>query len=172
MSDRFPCEIVIGGKIPKELQSDLIQVIADSGAGPNWGEEWTKEDLQERIDNGCWLIFVRHDQAPYGEIEDVQAFCREHDIDYNMYSDAYCEHDAYNTSARSGKEFGFLSDQNGSNLIKVDDVRKPIEELLKVLPDNLHVYPTPMFIPDIKKILQHIRDSLNIPPDLTPIEWV
>ena len=130
MSDCFPGDITIGGKIPEHLLDELIISITTECSTKDWSDLWTKEELQKafRTDD---FIKVCDDQARYGEIQTVKEFLIKNQIPFDMHSDAFSEFDAVNTYYRNinGKyeEISFLSTQDGNDLIPLDNIQKIVE---------------------------------------------
>lgn len=131
MSDGFPAEITIGGKIPVSLREGLAEALEQDGAKLDWDKELSKNEIIEMIDNEDTPCFT-NDQACNGSFQETLSFCREkRSIDFDHYSDAYAEYDGEAIIYRDGEELTFLRSQNGQLLVSYDKVRKVINDIMK-----------------------------------------
>jgi hypothetical protein len=137
MSERFPAVITIGGKIPRKLIPDLIDVINTSGAGVEWGNHNTFEGLEtltEVVGNNDHLVLC-DDEARYGEFEDLECFLRNNDIPFDRHSAAWYEYDGDIVSFRpkssdnDNETWHFHATQNGNRMVSFDKVSK-VRDLL------------------------------------------
>jgi hypothetical protein len=128
MSDRMSAEIWIGGAVPKRLVPELCQAIQESGASNDWSESnfapETAEDLLGTVDGDGHLELMDH-EARYGELPELEAFCREHGIAFDRQSDAKYEYSAELVRFRpedGGQTFVTTTDQEGTLLVEVTAV--------------------------------------------------
>ena len=149
MSDRYPAEISIGGKIPKKLISSLLDALEGDGVMDSGFESsLDREEIANVIqlaDKGKTTADFADDQASYGTFSETEAFCEKHRLGFVRHSDAYSEFNAERvvflpeTGMKEPKICD--SDQNKGTLISLEKLRsyKPTTPLSKVIAD-LSVY--------------------------------
>jgi len=149
MADRFAAEIWIGGKVSntKRLFPDdpddnttilqgLIGALHEDGASHAYGDtaiepnctDW--DGLAKYLDDES-LLHLKNDQAVNGEFPETEAFCVEHDIEFDRNSDHYCEYDAESAYWRPGQEgvIVMYTDANGREIIAGDTVRQALAKI-------------------------------------------
>ena len=154
MADHFPGEIHIGGPIPRELLNKLVKVIVAQGVSlEDYGAPAaTEETLRKEFGEGK-VIDLFHEQARYGQFDDLEAFLVKRRIHFDRHSDGRYEFDAEKVFYRGGKEpVIFPSGQSGSVLLRRDDV-------MRILDDG--------GLDDHRKV-EAIRE-LACPPEATPL---
>ena len=132
MADRFPGEIHIGGtlRVADHDADDVSEFLGQCSEQPTqWGESshggaLTLETIDEVIDEDTGWITFRHDQACYGEFQELEEICRELGLSYDRTSDAKYEHDGELVRWRPGMEQPLVENatQSGSPLIDRDRV--------------------------------------------------
>lgn len=84
MAERCSASIVIGGTLAARHVPDLLAVIADEDARPEFdGAAFTSAELV----SGQTLILCAHEVA-WGTFRLLEAFCQEHGLAYSRWSDA------------------------------------------------------------------------------------
>lgn len=98
MSDRIPAKIEIGGVVyPNFLDEFISEVNNSNGQRFNdWGGaradiKMTKE-LKEYIHDGYFTLV--DDEASFGEFEELENFCRDHNLSYRRATSAKYEYNA------------------------------------------------------------------------------
>jgi len=128
MSDRFPAEITIGGRIPRRLLDELAGMIASEGVSIDWQYTLDKAAVQKAIEEaGAKGETVRFtdDEACYGQFEDLENWLTSHGIDFDRHSDARYEYDGENAHGRGRKRPVIMnSDQSGNDLVSAEEVRR------------------------------------------------
>jgi hypothetical protein len=108
MAECINASIRLGGKLPAEHADELLELINEKRLGPDWGQgsEVTREDLLKHN-------FFGNSEVNYGNLEEIEAFCREHDLSYEYECGAGSEWDAYTTiyDARTGESREFVGEQ-------------------------------------------------------------
>lgn len=119
MSDRFPACIRIGGQLSRTqrilpddpgedttILQGLISALNDDGASHEYGDSRISADCSEEellcggYINADGVLIFRNSDARGGEFEETEAFCIEHGIPFDRWSDHYCEYDAENAYFR------------------------------------------------------------------------
>jgi hypothetical protein len=155
MSDSFPAEITIGGKIPASLREELAEALEQDGAKLNWDNELSKNEIIDMLNNKDNPSFT-NDQACYGTFEETTNFCRKNKIDFDHYSDAYSEFDGEAIICRNGEEKRFIATQTKQLLVSYKDVREVMGNRVGMSIDDL--------VDELEKIAPHFSP-------LEPIEW-
>ena len=126
MSDRFPGEITIGGKLPAGLLEAFLGVVSSSGAkvGGYEGAAFdatTADGLREVLDENGHLFLV-DDEARYGQFEKLEAFCVQHGIPFDRHSSARYEFDAEKVMFRPGmkRPLEVPSNNDGDDLLDAE----------------------------------------------------
>ena len=131
MSDRFPGDIIIGGRIPRRRLDDLAGRIADQGVGINW---------QDTLDRACILAAIEaaaakggtvrftDDAALNGYFEELEEWLTRHGIDFDRHSDARYEYSAQNVYGRGrNRPVEMRSDQCYADMVSAAMVRQILE---------------------------------------------
>jgi hypothetical protein len=106
MSDRFPGEITIGGKLPAALLDEFLGEVTSTGAsvggydGPAFDCK-NADDLCQALDTDRHLVLADA-EASYGQFEELEAFCVKHGLPFDRHSDAKYEFDSVNVRFRPG----------------------------------------------------------------------
>ena len=156
MSDYFPGEITIGGRIPRRLLDELAERIASEGVSIDWQQALYAPAIREAIEaaaaTGRTVRFT-DDEAICGRFEDLEDWLTSRGIDFDRHNDARFEHDGENVYVRDRKcPMSVNSDQSGNDLVPVAEVR---EILASQSPPN--------------EKLVRITRLAAAPPTLTPI---
>lgn len=146
MSDRFPGEIYIGGKIPESRIFGLIQAINQQQCSSDWGDRVIKIQVTEGDVESCkrellrlvilkddylsqsqgegWLHLC-DDQARYGEFEEIENYCENHHISYSRISSCSFGYDAERKEYRPGMSEPQIitSNQNGDAVVPVTSIK-------------------------------------------------
>ena len=137
MSDHFPCEITIGGPIPRRLLAELAERIASEGVGVDWQHALDAAEVRETIEAAATTgrtVRFTHDEALCGQFEDLEYWLTSHGIDFDRHNGARFEYDGENVYARGRKcPVSMSSDQSGNDLVPAAEVR---EVLAGQLPPN------------------------------------
>ena len=156
MSDRFPAEITIGGRIPRRLLDELAGMIASEGVSIDWQYTLDKAAVRKAIEEaGAKGQTVRFtdDEACGGQFEDLENWLTSHGIDFDHHSDARYEYDGENAHGRGRRRPVVMkSDQSSQNLVSAEEVRKALASQA----------------PSDRK-LARISRLVAVPPALTPI---
>lgn len=147
MSDRFPAQIWIGGKISRtaKLYPDdpddnttilqgLVGALSADGASHEYGDRPIDSNFDASLELAGYtdegLLHLKQDQAVNGEFSDTEEFCIEHDIPFDRWSDHYCECDAENVYWRPGMNSVVFrySDAQGNEIVCGDTVRQVMAE--------------------------------------------
>jgi hypothetical protein len=98
MGEYFPADIAIGGVLTKHLCRDLIKVAIAQRAMPlGEDEEDNLEVLRQAINEAVQSGFsleLWDAQASYGMFDELEIFCRKHNLSYDRHSEAHFEYDA------------------------------------------------------------------------------
>jgi hypothetical protein len=154
MADRFPGEIHIGGPIFKKFLGKLIGMIVAEGVSLEdySGPVTTMETLRRVFAEGK-VVDLFHEQARYGQFDELEAFLAKHHIHFDRHSDGRYEYDAEKVFYRGGKKpVVFPAGQSGTVLLRRDEV-------MRILDDAK--------LNDQKKV-KAIR-GLACPPEMTPL---
>ena len=156
MSDRFPGEITLGGRIPRRLLDRLAGMIADQGVSIDWQYALDKAAVKEAMETaaaGGQTVRFTNDEACGGQFEELETWLTSRGIDFDRHSDARYEYDGENAYGRGRRQPVIMkSDQSGKALVSAEEVR---DVLACKLP------------PDRK--LARIAKLAAVPPAITPI---
>jgi hypothetical protein len=138
MSDRFPGEITIGGKLPAALLDEFLGEVASTGAsvggydGPAFDCK-NADDLRQALDTDRHLVLADA-EASYGQFEELEAFCVKHGLPFDRHSDAKYEFDSVNVRFRPGmkRPVEVPSDNCGENLTDADKLRPVAKALARL----------------------------------------
>ena len=97
MSDCMPAHIAIGGQLAGADLPDLYQAILDDKARLDWDEEAMPalarfQELATDLKGEALRLF--NSEAPFGELEHIEAFCQKRRLTYVRHGDAKYEFDA------------------------------------------------------------------------------
>jgi len=156
MSDRFPAEISLGGRIPRRLLDELAGMIAAEGVSLDWqyalDRAGVRAAIEEVAGHGETVRFT-DDQAAYGLFEELESWLTRHGIDFDRHGDARYEWDGENAYGRGRRRPIIVNaDQSGKDLISAEEVR---EVLAGRAPAD--------------RKLARIARLAAVPPALTPI---
>ena len=146
MADTFPGKIEIGGLVPQKCVEELIgEIVETCGSLDEYGlPEVTQDQVQQALREKCVLTLC-HEQARYGEFEELEGFLLENGIHFNRHSNAYCEFDAEMIFYRGDDVSWFPSTQPGELLLLHSDVaeilQKKISDSEKVAMLHRITYP-------------------------------
>ena len=94
MGDHYPCELMIGGEIPRDVAEELCQRISQQGVSLDWGDaDFTPtcpNQLLEALDEDGLLTLV-DDQARDGEMYELEEFLQARHIYYVRHSSGHYE---------------------------------------------------------------------------------
>ena len=92
MADRMAAEIQIGGIIQRADLEAFHAACCGQGVGLAWDEAMPDElaDFIREIPADEPVI-LRDNEARYGELDELEEFCREHHLSYRRHSDAKYE---------------------------------------------------------------------------------
>jgi len=140
MSERIAAEIQIGGKVRRSVADELCCVIVTEGVSLEWGdrpfEPRTVDDLlAARVDNGDGVLTLRlyDDQAPWGELDDLEEFLREKKIPFVRYTEGKYDYDpeavAFHPSCGL---IHWLTDHNRNATIQAAALKPMADSLAKI----------------------------------------
>ena len=156
MSDRFPAEISIGGRIPRRLLDELAGMIASEGVSIDWQYALDKTAVRAAIETAAskgQTVRFTDDEAVCGQFEDLENWLTSHAIDFDRHGDARYEYDGENAYGRGRKRPVIVNaDQSGKDLVSAEEVRKVLASQAP---------------PDRK--LAQIAKLAAVPPALAPI---
>jgi len=156
MSDRIPAKIQIGGVVYPSFVDTFISEVNNSNGQrfDDWGGarvdiKMTKE-LQEYIHDGYFTLVDY--EAPWGEFEELENFCRDHDLSYRRATSAKYEYNAEVATWIPGMHEPLIITTNESEeeMVSGLEVRRAISILqsgnefmaIKILKDLCPVIPS------------------------------
>jgi hypothetical protein len=170
MSDRFPGEIMIGGKLPAKLLEAFLGVVSSSGAKVGGYEgapfDATSADgLLEVLDENRHLFLV-DDEARYGQFEKLEAFCVQHGIPFDRHSSARYEFDAEKVMFRPGmkRPLEVPSNDDGDVLLNVETIRPVAKEVARLATAKM---TADRLLAAVAKVSKRLNSLL--PPDIKPL---
>ena len=121
MSDHFPGQIWIGGKVSRTARlypddpedtttilQGLIHALASDGASHEYGDVAISSDCTESELLEVYLretvLHLKDDQARGGEFSETEQFCMDNGIAFDRNSDHYYEYDGENCHWRPGMD--------------------------------------------------------------------
>jgi hypothetical protein len=141
MSDCYPGEIRIGGKVSAALVEEFSKQVAANKASVG-GYDGSPFDpkrnrLAEVLDENGYL-YLADSEARFGMFEELEAFCVEHGISFDRHSDAFAQYDAENVSFRPGMKEPkvFAATQSGDTLLRAEEVQKVLDLLKPCMTGN------------------------------------
>lgn len=155
MSDRFPTEIQLGGKLRRKDIDGLLEAIEQDGAGFEWGDPANRpeseEDIVDGLDENGWLVLC-DDSASCGEFLEIETYCRKYGIAYHRHNDAKYEFDAAWEVWFPGmsRPKSFPSNQSGDFLV----TRETLERISRRIRQALSAK-------SYERTLQHVRAAHN-----------
>lgn len=130
MSDHFPGEITIGGRIPRRLLDELAGMIAAEGVSLDWQYALDKAAVLAAIETAAAkgeTVRFTDDEAVCGQFDDLENWLTGHGIDFDRHSDARYEYDGENAYGRGHKRPVIRnSNQSGKDLVSGEEVRKAL----------------------------------------------
>lgn len=129
MSDHFYARIRIGGRLPSKDLPEFLDTI-----NGEISERKTEEDLRGCTQKaGC--LDLEDNQARYGQFNDVETYCRKHNLSYVRDSDSYAEYDAEKAFWRPGMKEAecLLTNKNAHPVIDKRNILEYMEDLRKFL---------------------------------------
>lgn len=125
MSDRMWAMIWVWGRLPVSLLDDFCEAALDIDP----------DAVRHASDEGLPLE-LEDEEAPWGEFDELERFCREHGLGYLRHSDAKYEHDACMQWRPSGGG-GAVTDRlmamgGGDDLVRGPQVRDILERAHKI----------------------------------------
>ncbi len=161
MADRFPGEIHIGGVLrPADHdEEDIDAFLGQCSEQPlQWGESGhggplTLDVIDQVIDADTGWITFRHDQACYGEFEELEELCCRLGLSFDRHSDARWEYNGESTRWRPGMERPLVENatQSGNPLID----RERVEACLATLKAG--------------RVEEGIKDLQDLVPEVAPL---
>lgn len=94
MSDRTHAQIEMGGLLPSNNVRDLYRAACNDNVGFEWGESdlGTFEEFRHAISEfKNTTLILTNDQAPYGTLPSLEAFCVATNLSFLRHSDACYE---------------------------------------------------------------------------------
>jgi hypothetical protein len=97
MAERFPTEVIIGGKVPTAAVSGLLEAIRTEGLYLDWSDTdfdvQTADDLLAAVGKDGLLHLTDADRS-WGEVKELEAYLRENNIAYDKLVSGKYEYDA------------------------------------------------------------------------------
>jgi len=134
MSDRFPTQIEIGGRLKRSLLPGLMKVINEEGLQNVWGNGiqpiTTEAELLQCVEDKH--LYLCDDERSWGEFPDLERFLVENDIAFDRSHSPRYECSGELVRFRPGMEAPISAIYSGSGtiLVEVEEVRK-IRDMLK-----------------------------------------
>ena len=181
MGEYSPAKIKIGGNILTSLRAELAQVStryyqmllysygADSLAGPL--------DIEQEFENGCkdgnGILVLCSSEASYGVFDELESFCKQHNIHFDRHSDAKDEYEGENVYYRgqTNAEKVFFASQTGKDLVIASSIRDFLRETNDILGKSKFVNAESA-LTDVQYILAKINEIVGAASALVPIRWV
>jgi hypothetical protein len=91
MADRMAAEIEIGGTLRHEDVPKLIEAFGCDGVGTTWGVRNAGSMSIEALVGDTGTIHVMDDEARNGELQHIEAACRQLGLTYIRKSEGKCE---------------------------------------------------------------------------------
>ena len=119
MSETTGAEILIGGRIPHHLISELCAAICREAISLEWGDASFQPGsaldlLNNRVENeNVLLLRLCDEQASWGRFEQLEAFLQQHDIAFDRFTDGKWEFDPEWVAFRPGNEPVALATNTG-----------------------------------------------------------
>ena len=193
MSDRYPSEIEIGGKVPRSKMEGLIQAINCQECSGDWGDKYISlpnpEDeppevlaaaIQELLkfvtsENGKGIakntLWFCDEEASWGELTEIEEYCVENDIGFRRRSSSYGEYNPEIKEFRSGMESYevYAIDADGYPVIDETYVKALVEMAEALLTEGA----TQQSLTELKKATETVRHLLPVEvPELEPFEII
>jgi hypothetical protein len=108
MSEPIPAEILIGGRVRRDLVGKLSKAIRDQRMALEWGDARFEPETAEELLSACQakervrVLWLRDDQANYGEFRQLEAFLVGAGIAFDRRSNATFQFDAEVVQFRPG----------------------------------------------------------------------
>lgn len=156
MSDYFPAEIEIGGKISKSVLEELYEIVQYEGLG--WESDAPLPDFDDFLQHivSVGVIRLSDSEATGGMFQALEAFCQKHDLAYIRHCEAKYEYDAELVWWLPAMEepISCASNQSGDALLPAEDVKRIAfskqPDLLRI--DELHKYLQEHMPPELPKL--------------------
>ncbi|HST57569.1 MAG TPA: hypothetical protein VLK84_02705 [Longimicrobium sp.] len=129
MENRIPAHISIGGNLAATLINVFYDTVADEGVGFEWGESiCSLQQFLEVLHHGT-VLDLYHVDAAFGQLENLESFCREYGLIYVSDCQGDLEHHAEVRWWAPGMlEPGeTLGTQDGRPAILIEDLRSTLQ---------------------------------------------
>ena len=193
MSDRYPSEIEIGGKVPRSKMEGLIQAINCQECSGDWGDKYISlpnpEDeppevlaaaIQELLkfvtsENGKGIakntLWFCDEEASWGELTEIEEYCVENDIGFRRRSSSYGEYSSEIKEFRQGMKVYdvYTTDNEGHPIINGTFVKALVEKAEALLKEGA----TQLTLTDLQKATETVRHLLPVEvAELEPFEII
>lgn len=153
MADRMSAWIEIGGPIRAKQVHGLLDAIMQDGARAEWGGE----PVTDLNPDGASTLKLFDEDAPWGQLPAVEAYCQQQGIAFDRYCEAKYEFDSHMILYRPGREAVYRP--------TIASTSEPV-----VLRDEIVAVRAKLQSGDVADALALIEQSLgpDVPP-LTPL---
>ena len=172
MADRFAAEMWIGGTVTRDVADELADQIRTSDLGTEWGEHNlatidVNDDIFETCTDLDGTLRVCDAEARFGELEDLEEFCRENKISYDRRSEGKYEYDPELVRYRPATGVDCQITVEDGRIIVEADALTPIQESLAHLITHLQAHGITTR-EDVIKRLDIVQEKLKsiLPPEI------
>jgi hypothetical protein len=138
MADYVAAHITIGGRVPRHIVPELCEVICQQGVSLDWGEfdfcPKTALDLHRgcRKISGRKMLRLHSDEAPYGNLDLLQAFLASRELPFDRWHESKYEIPCELMVYRPCSELRFFAtDLEGAIVVRSE----PLAGLARMLQD-------------------------------------
>ena len=170
MSERLATEIWIGGKVRRRTARRLCQVIGRQNVSLEWGDAWFRpsepEELLAALEavDGTQLLRLCDEQAPWGQLEALEAFLVRNRIPFRRHSEGKYEYDPQIVEYRPGRKLVCLNtNHSGESLVPLAVIRQAQVELHHTVA-SLRRGELSQAKTALRRVLKQLQDQL--PPRL------
>jgi hypothetical protein len=154
MGDRIYGEIHIGGRLYRKDLEEFLELACEANRDDKVTEEWLLNCHGE--------VVFRDPEASYGEFEDLEIWCRHHDLTYRRESEGKYEYDPETVYWTPGLKDPIIvaTNHSGNETITVKGLSNKLLELKKFLKKCNKVDKAPLHIN--AKNINHIQWAKHI----------
>ena len=175
MADRFAGKISLGGSVPTEKITALMDAIKaeEISLHPEWGDKpfspKNKQDLIDALDESEHIVLCDA-QATNGMFDSLEATLTELGIAWERWSDSYCEYDAEIVWWHPGMkdQDSIICDSDGNEVVLAEPVKEAYALLRHCLSDRPGSGDSEMRDDAMRKLASVVKEV----PTLPPLEFV
>jgi len=149
MGNPIPTSIEIGGTLkPNKLKQlyakealidEFFDAVCEDCVHPEWGSYWSKDHADDKKKFIAYLqkaikdkktIDLRNDQANYGQLDYVIAFCQNHDLPFIKQTDPDCDEPETVTYWEPDGELKERIASSGAVVIPISEIETVIDSKL------------------------------------------